>query len=336
MFDKNEAEYWMPVNQYIGGVEHAVMHLLYSRFFIKVLRDMGYLSFDEPFDNLLTQGMVCKETWRCDKDGWLYTEDLSDGKCWKCGADAHKGRIEKMSKSKKNVVDPELLQKKYGADTIRLFSVFATPPENEMEWSENGVEGCYRFIGRVFRLVSANLEYMKYEGEPEFEGKTAKSIMTVTHAAVKKVTNDIKRFQLNTAVSAIMEMVNALYIEAENLNNDNDKRAFGYSLNTLITIITPFIPHAAEELRELAGIGGFASLEKWPAYNEAYSVKDSVTIVVQINGKVRAEAVFPMNAEESEVMDTVMKHEKVLSYISGKDIVKKIFVKNKLVSLVIK
>lgn len=336
MFDKSEAEYWMPVNQYIGGVEHAVMHLLYSRFFIKVLRDMGYLSFDEPFDNLLTQGMVCKETWRCDKDGWLYTEEVSDGKCLKCGADAHKGRIEKMSKSKKNVVDPELLQKKYGADTIRLFSVFATPPENEMEWSENGVEGCYRFIGRVFRLVSANLEYMKYEGEPEFEGKTAKSIMTVTHAAVKKVTNDIKRFQLNTAVSAIMEMVNALYIESENLNNDNDKRALGYSLNTLITIITPFIPHAAEELRELAGIGGFASLEKWPAYNEAYSVKDSVTIVVQINGKVRAEAVFPMNAEESEVMDTVMKHEKVLSYISGKDIVKKIFVKNKLVSLVIK
>ena len=337
IFDKKEIDYWMPVDQYIGGVEHAVMHLLYARFFIKVLRDMGYLSFDEPFTNLLTQGMVCKETWKCEKDGWLFPSEVKDGKCSKCGSNAIKGRVEKMSKSKKNIVDPDILNDQYGADTIRLFSVFAAPPENEIEWSENGVEGCYRFINRVFRLIVSNIEILKtYNNTPDFAGETAKTIIRATHAAVKKVTNDIERFQLNTAVSAIMEMVNTLYLAAEKLENDNDKAAFAFSLNTLITILAPFTPHVAEELHELAGKTSFIAESKWPEYDEKYTISDEIVIVVQINGKVRANFTFPRDIDENTVFDTVLKDSKVLSYLKEKELVKKIFIKNKLVSLVVK
>ena len=338
IFDKKEVDYWMPVDQYIGGIEHAVMHLLYARFFTKVLRDMGYLSFDEPFTNLLTQGMVCKETWKCEHDGWLFPSEVENGKCVKCGRDAIKGRVEKMSKSKKNVVDPGVLNDQYGADTIRLFSVFAAPPENEIEWSENGVEGCYRFINRVFRLIDNNIEILKnYKNiAPAFEGDTAKNIIRATHAAIKKVTNDINRFQLNTAVSAIMEMVNTLYVEAEKLSSDNDKAAFAFSLDTLLTIIAPFTPHVAEELNEMAGNNTFIAEKNWPDYEEKYTISDEIVIVVQVNGKVRANFSFPRDVEENVVFDTVLKDSKVLSYIEGKELVKKIFVKNKLVSLVVK
>lgn len=337
IFDKNEVDYWMPVDQYIGGIEHAVMHLLYARFFTKVLRDMGYLSFDEPFKNLLTQGMVCKETWKCEKDGWLFPSEVKDGKCVKCGNDAQKGRVEKMSKSKKNVVDPDVLNEQYGADTIRLFSVFAAPPENEIEWSENGVEGCYRFINRVFRLVDNNIDILKsYEKNPEFIGETAKNIIRATHASIKKVTNDISKFQLNTAVSAIMEMVNTLYIEVEKMENDNDKKALSYSLDVLITLIAPFTPHVAEELNEMATGKGFISEKQWPTYEEKYTISDEITIVAQINGKVRGNFQFPRDVEENVVFEKILSDEKVKSYIEGKELIKKIYVKNKLVSLVIK
>lgn len=337
IFNKKEVDYWMPVDQYIGGIEHAVMHLLYARFFIKVLRDMGYLSFDEPFTNLLTQGMVCKETWRCEKDGWLFYNEVKDGKCLKCSGSAIKGRVEKMSKSKKNVVDPDILNEQYGADTIRLFSVFAAPPENEIEWSENGVEGCFRFINRVFRLVISNIDILKsYSGEPIFEGEIAKKIIRTTHATIKKVTYDIAKFQLNTAVSAIMEMVNTLYLENGNLKNDNDKKAFADSLNKLITILSPFTPHVTEELNELAENKTFIAQSKWPTYNEKYTISEEIVIVVQINGKVRANFNFPRDIEENAVLDTVLNDSKVQSYINEKEIVKKIFIKNKLVSLVVK
>ena len=175
-----------------------------------------------------------------------------------------------------------------------------------------------------------------YNSEPVFEGETAKTIIRATHAAIKKVTNDIARFQLNTAVSAIMEMVNTLYLAADKLENDNDKAAFAFSLNTLITILAPFTPHVAEELHELAGKTSFIAESKWPEYDEKYTISDEIVIVVQINGKVRANFTFPRDAEENTVFDTVLKDSKVLSYLEGKELVKKIFIKNKLVSLVVK
>lgn len=337
IFDKKEAAYWLNVNQYIGGVEHAVMHLLYARFYVKVLRDMGYLSIDEPFENLLTQGMVCKETWKCPNDGWLFPSEVENGKCVKCGAKAKKGRVEKMSKSKKNIVDPGALNDQYGADTIRLFSIFAAPPENEIEWSENGVEGCYRFINRVFRLITQNIEYLQTNHpEPKFENGTAKDIMMATNIAVKKVTADIGKFQLNTAVAAIMEMVNALYLASDKVKTENEKAAFAQSLKTLITILSPFTPHLSEELAETAGMKGFISVAQWPGYKEEYTIKDEVTVVVQINGKVRAELVFPRGVSEEEAVSAALKDEKVMFYTKDKTIIKKIFVKDKLISLVVK
>lgn len=337
IFDKKETAYWMNVDQYIGGVEHAVMHLLYARFYTKVLRDMGYLSIDEPFENLLTQGMVCKETWKCVNDGWLFPSEVNDGKCVKCGSVAEKGRVEKMSKSKKNIVDPGALNDQYGADTIRLFSIFAAPPENEIEWSENGVEGCYRFIGRVFRLIIQNMTYLQNSyPEPKFEDGPAKEIMMATNIAVKKVSGDIGKFQLNTAVAAIMEMVNSLYLVAEKVQTENEKAAFAQSLKTLITILCPFTPHLCEELAETAGLKGFVSKREWPLFKEEYTIKDEINIVVQINGKVRAELQFPRGVSEEVAVATALKDEKVLFHTKDKTIVKKIFVKDKLISLVVK
>ena len=154
--DKAAVDYWLPADQYIGGVEHAVMHLLYARFWTKVMRDLGMVSIDEPFENLLTQGMVCKETTSCPEHGWLYPEEIENGCCSRCKVEVVPGRNEKMSKSKKNVIDPDGLINRYGADTARLFTLFASPPEKDLEWNEQGVEGCFRFLNRVWRLVSEN------------------------------------------------------------------------------------------------------------------------------------------------------------------------------------
>ncbi|MBQ3034391.1 MAG: class I tRNA ligase family protein, partial [Deferribacterales bacterium] len=206
-----------------------------------------------------------------------------------------------------------------------------------IEWSENGVEGCYRFIGRVYRLVYPNIDYLKTPyNEPQFEGDVAKTIMRATHAAIKKVTADIERFQLNTAVAAIMEMVNALYLAADKLETENDKAAFSASLKALLKLIAPFTPHVAEELWEMTAAEGFISNQEWPTFNESYTISDEITLVVQINGKVRAEMKFPRNVSQEIAMEAAFANEKVKNYIDGKDIIKKIFVPNKLISIVVK
>ena len=190
-FDKQEVKYWLPVDQYIGGIEHAVLHLLYSRFFTKVLRDLGYCNIDEPFLNLLTQGMVCKETYSCEEHGWLFPEEVENGKCIKCNRDVIVGRVEKMSKSKKNVIDPENIIKKYGADTARLFILFASPPDKTLEWSEQGVEGCFRFLKRVWNLVISNLDQIKevekYTPEHGKLNGKIKELRRKIHETIKKV-----------------------------------------------------------------------------------------------------------------------------------------------------
>ncbi|MGA1845986.1 leucine--tRNA ligase [Deferribacter abyssi] len=337
-FNKEEVEYWMPVDQYIGGIEHAILHLLYSRFFTKVLRDLGYINFDEPFERLLTQGMVCKETYKCEEHGWLFPEEVENGKCAKCGKEAKVGRIEKMSKSKKNVVDPEALIEEYGADTARLFSLFAAPPEKDLEWSEQGVEGAFRFINRVWRLVIKHLELLKSNINSNINenGNIEKEILYYTHSTIKKVTNDIEKFQLNTAVAAIMEFTNNLYLLEGKLSNDSEKTAFKKALITLIKLITPFIPHTAEELWHLCGFAGYVSKLDWPQYNDRYTVKDEIVIVVQINGKVRAQLSVPRNIEKEDILKLAKENEKVKRYLEGKNLIKEIYVPNKLVSLVVK
>lgn len=240
-FDKSEADYWMNVDQYIGGIEHAILHLLYSRFYTKVLRDLGYVSVDEPFNRLLTQGMVCKETYKCPQHGWLFPEEASEGKCTKCGKDAVVGRVEKMSKSKKNVVDPNKLIKEYGADTARLFILFASPPDRELEWSDSGVEGSFRFLNRVWRLIQKNIHLFKEELPLAVEDELSKEIIYHTNVTVKKVTEDIERYQLNTAVAAMMEFVNNLYA-AEQKMSEGHKSVFRDAIFTLMKLTAPFTP----------------------------------------------------------------------------------------------
>ena len=308
-FSEEEAGYWMPVDQYIGGIEHAVLHLLYSRFFTKVLRDLGYLQVDEPFENLLTQGMVIK-----------------DG--------------EKMSKSRGNVVDPEYLIEKYGADTSRLFALFASPPEKDLDWSDKGVEGASRFLHRVYNLVvklgDIIMEGEDPRGDEEGEG-IFKDIRKATHKTTKKVRREIdSRFHFNTAIASIMEFVNFLYkVDTRSLESPKDKGAMREAVRTLILLLSPFVPHISEELWEKIGEKGCASLQDSPSYHENLTLSETIKIVVQINGKVRAKLDMDADVTEDDVEEAVLANSKVQEYVSSREIKKWVYVPKKIVSIVI-
>ncbi|MBE9528778.1 MAG: leucine--tRNA ligase, partial [Proteobacteria bacterium] len=346
-FDSEEVSRWLPVDQYIGGVEHAVMHLLYARFFTKALRDMGLLSVDEPFKNLLTQGMVCKETERCATHGYLLPEEVVDGKCKTCGATVEVGSVEKMSKSKKNVIDPDAIIERYGADTTRLFSLFAAPPEKDLDWSVEGVEGSFRFLSRVWRLVTENstlldgvTPYSSSDG-PLDKFPALKKVHQTTHKTIKKVTHDIEeRFHFNTAISAVMELVNALYLFVQDKSIDTDdpitRKVFKESVLSVVQLISPFAPHMAEELWSgLSGSGVPLYKTSWPTFDEAALVVEEVTIVVQINGKVRAKLSVAAGATEEAVTEAAFADVKVAEWVEGKTIRKKIYVPNKILNLVV-
>lgn len=334
--DKAKADHWLPVDQYIGGVEHAVMHLLYSRFFHKVLRDMGMVSGDEPFKNLLTQGMVCMDTNRCPEHGWLAPEEVADGKCTMCGSKVEVGRTEKMSKSKKNVVDPDHLIGNYGADTARLFSLFAAPPEKDLEWNEAGVEGSFRFLGRVWRMVYDRLDQIKdldtySSGTIEDKGK---GLRRKTHQTIKKVTEDVgTRFHLNTAISSVMELVNSIcQFEAK---DDMDRQVLREAVETVVLLLTPFVPHMTEEIWTLLGKEGRVSDAAWPSFDLDACAEDELTIAVQVNGKMRGMLTLPASSTDDEIKGAAQEDTKVKKHIEGLEIKKVILVPKKLVNIVV-
>lgn len=306
-FDKKKADYWMNVDQYIGGVEHAILHLLYARFFQMVMHDLGLVDAEEPFDNLLTQGMVIKD-----------------------GA--------KMSKSLGNIVSPEEIQAKYGADTARLFILFAAPPEKELDWSDAGVEGSYRFLNRVYRLVQ---EYVN-EIRGDFRGSETITIQSAEdkalnfqlNATVKKVTEDAGgRFSFNTAISSIMELVNALYKYKQgevNVPLMND------AIEKLILILNPFVPHITEELWNDLGHEDRVYQQNWPEFDPAALELENVEIIVQVNGKLKDKMAFEKNAEKSAIEEAALASERVQDAIAGKSVVKTIVVPNKLINFVVK
>src|SRR5205807_4277775 len=240
---------------------HAVLHLLYARFFTKAVHDLGLVKVDEPFTSLLTQGMVCMETYRCEEHGWLLPAEVNkDGwRCKQCGKPVERGRVEKMSKSKKNIVDPEHLIAKYGADTARLFSLFAAPPEKDLEWSDEGVEGAYRFLGRVWRLVHELAPMLSKEIKTPQAPPSSVTIdlRRLTHRTIKKVTDDIEHeFQFNTAIAAQMEIVNGLYkfaAETKGTDRPGEIPALQEAVNVLLVLLTPFAPHIPEQLCEESG-----------------------------------------------------------------------------------
>jgi len=331
--DKARAEYWLPVDQYIGGVEHAVMHLLYARFFTKVMRDLGMMAVDEPFTNLLTQGMVCMETRSCQEHGWLYPEEVVDGNCSRCGRPAVAGRNEKMSKSKKNVVDPDHLIERYGADTARLFSLFAAPPEKDLEWNEQGVEGCSRFLGRVWRAVADSIALIRNAEIPASLDGPGRDLRRLTHRTIKKVTGDIDgRFHFNTAIAAVMELVNAIYAFQE---REQAPGALREALETVVRLLNPFVPHICAELWEQLGHQGSLQSAGWPAVNEQALTADELLIVVQVNGKVRGKVSVAADADEATVRNAALGDANVARFIAGQTLRKVVVVPGRLVNVVV-
>ncbi len=331
--DKEAANYWMPVDQYIGGIEHAVMHLLYARFYTKILRDLGMIDVDEPFTNLLTQGMVCKETQRCKEHGWLYPEQVVDGKCTECGKPVDFGRTEKMSKSKKNVIDPNQLIDQYGADTARLFSLFAAPPEKDLEWNEQGVEGCSRFLNRVWRAVVENLDLIAGVDVAVSAEGCAADLRRKTHQTIKKVTEDVDgRFHFNTAIAAVMELVNAVYSFNDSKDHPGVLRE---ALEAIVRLLNPFVPHICEELWTQLGHGESIEAAGWPAWNASALVADEVTLVVQVNGKVRSKVSVPVEADNKAIEAVALAEENVQRFIEGKQVRKIITVPGRLINIVV-
>lgn len=304
MFDSDAVNYWMPIEFYIGGVEHAVLHLIYCRFFTKVFYDMKMCSFDEPIQRLFTQGMVIKD-----------------------GA--------KMSKSKGNVVAPDELIARYGADTARLFSLFAAPPEKELEWNDQGVEGCHRFLHRVWKLVTSN----QSEAEPMPAELTAqqKALRRKTHQTIRKVTQDIdERMHQNTAISAIMELVNQATDFASEMNEAGSKAVLREATDAIIHLLNPSAPHITEELWAATGHTKMVSMQPWPEFDPELAREEEATVVVQINGKMRAAINVPHGSEQDMVYEIASQEEKIRKYLEGKVIVKKIFVPDKLLNIVVK
>jgi len=340
--DAARVNYWLPVDQYIGGIEHAVMHLLYARFFTRVLRDLGMLDFDEPFTNLLTQGMVCMETSSCPQCGWLFPEEVRDGACTRCGGKARQGRTEKMSKSKKNVVDPEKLIAQFGADTARLFCLFAAPPEKDLEWNEKGVEGSFRFIQRLWRLAEENAGLLEQvtagsSPEPAPGDHGTKAMRRKTHQTIAKVTADIeKSFHFNTAISAVMELVNHLYQFVPHAREHAaGMQAFREAFDAALLLLTPMAPHVCEEIWQQLGRAGLAGGQPWPVADPQTAAADEVQIVVQVNGKVRGKLTVDAQADDGHVRELALACEQVQPWIEGREIRKVVVVPKKLVSIVV-
>ncbi|HOU51365.1 MAG TPA: leucine--tRNA ligase [Smithella sp.] len=338
--ERKKLDYWMPVDQYIGGIEHAILHLLYARFYTKVLRDFGVIGVDEPFTNLLTQGMVCKETMKCKEHGYLFPEQAADGKCHLCGKDVIIGKTEKMSKSLKNVIDPDFLVKTYGADTARIFCLFAAPPEKDLEWSEQGVDGSFRFLSRLWRIVDEYLEDIKkvepLSGAVELEGDL-KALRRKTHQTIRKVTVDIEdRFHFNTAISAVMELVNAIYqIKRPSGDDKIALAAVREALEAAIVLLTPIVPHITEELWQRLGHKNLVSDMAWPEFDPAIASEEEMTIVVQINGKLRSRMTVPVDESEETIKANALADEKIKSMTAGTQIKKVIYVPKKLVNIVV-
>ena len=310
-FDEDELHYWMPVNQYIGGVEHAILHLLYSRFFVKALHDMGYLHFKEPFKRLFTQGMVCK-----------------DGAA--------------MSKSKGNVVTPGDIFQQYGIDATRVMILFASPPEVDMEWSDKGIEGASRFLNRVWRIVRQYLLLFQEEQPPAVNGQQVGLELTdlerKAHQTIKKVTEDIEeRFHFNTAISAIMELVNVLYSIDIPLSemNEQERNLVKRVIEALIQLLNPIAPHFCEELWHEIGHKDSLYLESWPEYDENVLQEEEMLIVVQVNGKLRSRTSLPSDMAEEKIKEKVLALPKIKKWIHGKKIDKIIYVDAKLVNIVV-
>ena len=353
-FEKADADAWTPVNQYIGGIEHAVMHLLYARFFHKSLRDLGYVDTNEPFKKLLTQGMVLGPSFYSQNERrYLFPREaeFKDGKAFSIETGEELvTKVEKMSKSKNNGVDPEEIVKEYGADSSRVFTLFAAPPEKELEWNMNGLAGAYRFINRLYLLVSGTAEFSDHNAKSEnhygveLKNRNQKDeeIQKKLHQTVKKVTESIEDdFHFNTAIAAVMELLNDMttykqeVIDKDNISSES-KKIWREVLEKTILLIAPFAPHVADELWAYLGNETFTFEEEWPKYDEELTKDHTFNLVIQVNGKVRDMVSAQIGISKDDAEKLALESEKAKKFIDGKEVVKVIVVPNKLVNVVVK
>ena len=337
--DREAVDYWLPVDQYVGGVEHAVLHLLYSRFFTRAMRGADHVCLDEPFAGLFTQGMVTHQTFRDETGHWLSPEDVreEDGSWIKVtdGSPVVAGRVEKMSKSKRNVIDPQVIIESYGADCARLFMLSDSPPERDLEWTEAGIDGAWRYLNRLWRLVDDRLEGLPAAGAevPTALSADARALRRLVHGTVDGVSQGLERFHFNKAVAQVRELTNAL--EAFDVADPAAPALFREAFDALVRLVAPMVPHLAEELWERLGHDGLVADAPWPKADPAWLVADTVTLAVQVNGKRRGELALPAGSEEASVRDAALALDNVRRAMNGKEPRKVIVVPDRIVNVVV-
>ncbi|HKP87684.1 MAG TPA: leucine--tRNA ligase [Blastocatellia bacterium] len=346
-FDADKVHYWMPVDQYIGGIEHAVLHLIYTRYWTKVMRDMGLVRFDEPVKRLLTQGMINKETFKCPEHEWLFPEEVTEDKtCKFCGRIVEVGRVEKMSKSKKNAVDPIEMIEIHGADALKLFVLFAGPPEKDKEWSDSGFEGASRYLQRVWRIAYKwHAAIVGQAPAPQGAGELSdyqRRLRRRTHQIIRAITENFEeRLHLNTCISSLMELTNEIYafdqaVEKNGSATASDTQVAREAFEALIRMMTPFAPHVAEELWENFGHAEDLAVSPWPEFNAELTREEEIEVAVQVNGKLRSRIFAKPEAPDDELRGAALADEKIKAATAGKDVVKVIVIPRKLVNIVIK
>ncbi len=338
-FEKAAADYWLPVDQYIGGIEHAVLHLLYSRFFTRALKQCGYLKISEPFAGLMTQGMVCHRTFSDETGRWLFPAEVKQ----KDGAWVHKdtgqavtvGRTEKMSKSKRNVVDPETIIATYGADTARLFMLSDSPPDRDLEWTDAGVEGAWRYVNRLWRSVFTNPEQFSDVGAalPCPLSDEARSLYRMSHRTIAEVSRDLDRFHFNKAVARVRELTNSL----DSLKGGGPDTAWvkRFGWETVVQLMGPMMPHLAEEMWQGLGHETLLVDTPWPEYDPELISEESVEVAVQVNGKLRAKVILPKDCDQSAAEKQALAIESIQKAIKDKTVRKMIYVPNRIVNVVV-
>lgn len=338
-FDRTAVDYWLPVDQYIGGVEHAVLHLLYSRFFTRALRDCGYLTIAEPFSGLVTQGMVCHETYKSPEGRWLYPNEVvkGEGGDWTMvegGAPVTVGRVEKMSKSKRNTVDPANIIEGYGADTARLFMLSDSPPERDLEWTESGVDGAWRYINRVWREITECQTPLPPVGteKPAELSTEAEAVHRACHKTILAVADSIERFRFNSAVAQVRELSNQIFALSGKGAGEAWTLRFGFE--TLVRLLAPMTPHLCEELWRHLGHDTMLATGAWPEADRTLAEDETVTIAIQVNGKLRATIEMAKDSSKDVMIEQALAQPNVVKLLDGKDPRKVIAVPNKIVNVV--